>query len=389
MPSKAPKPYEPSFEERNLATAQAAAIQTQSPLQTQLLQEQVAAQKEQAAALTEQRDIVRQQAKVQGLLAPVLYKQAGLTPQFDEQGNITGFTENPQAADPNATLRQQIETGVLERQNAALKGELPVDPALQSQYAQQEATLRESLLKQFGAGYETGTGGGEALRNFQTQRDTVFDAARRGDITALGQLSLQQQAGRNDVQNANLSRILSTYGMGAQAAGGYTPNIQGYGNPYQNFGTNTNNPFLSMNQLAQQSQQQGRAFQNQQQQERIGYATTAAGIGLGIAAAASSVRFKKDITALDKDEYGQALKRLRETPIVRYRYKHEGPEREPHIGVLRELAPREIKNPDGATVSLQDWIGLAHAGLKAIDRKVDKLRDYMETGRPRLAHARG
>ena len=86
----------------------------------------------------------------------------------------------------------------------------------------------------------------------------------------------------------------------------------------------------------------------------------------------SSARYKRNITALDKDEYDAALKRVRETPITRYRYKWEGEQGPPHIGPILELAPPEITD-DGHRVNLLDYAGLQHAALKAVDRKVENL----------------
>jgi len=104
----------------------------------------------------------------------------------------------------------------------------------------------------------------------------------------------------------------------------------------------------------------------------IGTAVGAIGGALvgGVGGGFSSARYKRNIQPLDLDEYAKALKRVRETPITRYRYRWEedrGPE---HIGPILELAPPEITD-DGKTVNILDYAGLLHAGLKAVDRRVD------------------
>lgn len=100
----------------------------------------------------------------------------------------------------------------------------------------------------------------------------------------------------------------------------------------------------------------------------------------------STARVKKDITPLDPaefksaaeakglplDGYDESLAALRATPITRWRYKWESERGLPHIGPILELAPPELSR-DGLRISLLDYAGLQHAGLKALDRKVSRL----------------
>lgn len=106
------------------------------------------------------------------------------------------------------------------------------------------------------------------------------------------------------------------------------------------------------------------------------------------AIAMSSARLKKDIQPLDQDEYEAALLKVRETPVTRWRYTWEPEDREPHIGPILELSPKEIRQ-DALHVNLLDYAGLLHAGLKAVDRKVAAheitLRDVLDRGHRRGA----
>lgn len=113
-------------------------------------------------------------------------------------------------------------------------------------------------------------------------------------------------------------------------------------------------------------------------------------IASGINAAAtyySTARLKHDFDPLDPEEfaaaaearglplgdaYDAALQSLRETPITRYRYTWEGPETRPHIGPVLEMAPPELTD-DGWHLRLQDYVGLQHAGLKALDRRLSRV----------------
>jgi hypothetical protein len=90
------------------------------------------------------------------------------------------------------------------------------------------------------------------------------------------------------------------------------------------------------------------------------------------AAAASSATLKKNINPLDRDEYDAALDKVRALPIARWLYKHEPDSRTPHIGVIAELSPDEIR--DGPLhVNLMDMAGLTLASVKGLDRKVTRL----------------
>ena len=129
---KAPKP---TAEERRLQQAQAEQLQ----LQTEILQ---------------------QQREQQSVLLPVVADELGFDVEVDEFGNITSLAKRD---DPQEELREELETGLLERSLAALKGELPVSPALEQELASEEETLRNRLRAQFGPGFETSSPGIEAL----------------------------------------------------------------------------------------------------------------------------------------------------------------------------------------------------------------------------------
>jgi hypothetical protein len=179
-------------------------------------------QGEQTALLRQQRDILNEQLRRQELLAPVLYKQAGIAPQYDASGNITGFAELPNT-DTLKDLRQDIEKRFLERTQAALKGELPEDPGLLRQLQEGETQLNESLSRQLGPGYATSTPGIEALSNFQKRKSELLDAARRGDLTLAEQLGLARGA-------ANMASNTAEMGLESEAIRSPFQGGQGFGN---------------------------------------------------------------------------------------------------------------------------------------------------------------
>lgn len=188
--------------------------------------EEKALKQEQTDILRQQRDIIERQVRQQDLLAPFLYKQLGLTPTFDENGEITGFT---QADDPLAAQEKEIQKSFLDRTQAALRGELPQDPALLSELDKQEKELNESLRKQLGPGYMTSTPGQEALANFSKKKAELMSAASRGDLTLAETLGLarggsnQARVGDFLQRTSGINQLpLSSAGAFGAAAGGYS-----------------------------------------------------------------------------------------------------------------------------------------------------------------------
>lgn len=86
----------------------------------------------------------------------------------------------------------------------------------------------------------------------------------------------------------------------------------------------------------------------------------------------SSARFKRDIEPLDVDEYERALRKVRETPVVRFRYKDESPRSPKRLGIVIETSPPEVTR-DGLTLDMPSYTGLVLAGLKGLDRRVDRV----------------
>jgi hypothetical protein len=165
----------------------------------------------QTELLQQQQQIMEQMMQQQNLLAPFLYENMGLMPEIDpETGEITGFTQTEDPLDP---MRQEIEQLFLERSQAALAGELPVNPALMRDLEDEEATLREMLRKQVGPGYETSTPGIEKLGEFFERKESLLESARRGDLTLAEQLGITRgMANERYLQNL-MSNLSGAQGM--------------------------------------------------------------------------------------------------------------------------------------------------------------------------------
>lgn len=212
--------------------------------------EENALRAEQTELLRAQREILMAQQEQQRALLPLFAAQMGIELEFDDQGNVIGGERiadptgerqrellerqldvaeqslglqrqtleqalrtapvqerifNLQAQlleqqlkeatteDPLADRRQEIEELLLERSEKALKGELPVDPALERNIEEQREVLRARLQEQLGPGFETSTPGIEALQRFEESAEVLRDQARRGQLSLSEQLSLARQ----------------------------------------------------------------------------------------------------------------------------------------------------------------------------------------------------
>lgn len=175
-------------------------------------------QREQTSLLRQQGDMIQEQLRRQDLLAPILFKQAGLEPQFNEQGQVIGFTEMAEN-DTLKDLRLDIEKRFLERTQAALKGELPVDPGLLRELDEGGARLEESLMKQLGSGFATSTPGIQAMAEFNKRRSEILDAARRGDLTLAEQLGQARSATNLAHTGARMETILGSIAAPFEGSG--------------------------------------------------------------------------------------------------------------------------------------------------------------------------
>jgi len=269
---------------------------------------------------------------------------------LDNAWQITGVTKKN---DPHAPLRQQIERGWLDRVLAAQRGELPVNPALLRDLRESEQQMEETLRRQLGPGWSASSAGIEGLTKFGESKNIQLDQARRGDMTMAEALSLGRKQESEALRDNSLRRLLGIGQRNLPGIGGLFEASKGYSAPLAymlgerqgqfgadaiQFQYDADSPFTWRN-LFRSFQSDARSFG-----------------GMAGGAAMSTVRVKKDIEPVDK-QGATALQKLRDTPIFRYRYTWESPERERHVGPLLELSPKEIRASD-THISLLDYIGL-------------------------------
>lgn len=174
-------------------------------------QAEIALQGEQLRLTRMQREQTERMLRLQNLMEPYLLRELGLRPTY-ENGQLTSLEEIPRSElDPLYDQRQEINRLLTERSLSALRGELPVSPGLLTDLERQEETLRETLRRGLGAGYELSTPGSRRLEEFNLRRNQLLEEARRGDITLGEQLELARSLGNQQITAARMANVSAPY----------------------------------------------------------------------------------------------------------------------------------------------------------------------------------
>lgn len=176
-------------------------------------------------------------------------------------GRITGYELLPEVAAQQKRLRelqgqQQEITGMMqERTLKALRGELPIDPAIERWISEGRQTLGDQLRANLGSGYLTSTPGIQALAEFDKRANEIRSAAQRDAIYNTSQL---QQAGTQFGSSIDQMRLGNVTGIqtmpfgGAQGLGAAGAALQG---PLSGYLQDRNMQFQAAVQNAQQANQ--------------------------------------------------------------------------------------------------------------------------------------
>lgn len=206
---------------------------------------------------------LKSQNNLQNLLLPYQLKQMGLSGTFGADGALTGVTEiapteeqqktsdlnksfldlalsQVQGQAANLPQTQEIQKQLQDRELAALKGELPVNPALTRELGEQGDVLNESLRKQLGTGYETSDPGIRALATFNQRKNETLESARRGDLSMADQLSQARSASNFNAAGGGLTSA----NLAEQLRGTKLSELAGINGAFSS-GINNLNPFLS------------------------------------------------------------------------------------------------------------------------------------------------
>jgi len=182
--------------------------------------QQIEAQNLQNQLLKQQVELQQRQYGEQQVIAPMLYQQMGYTPQYDSTGKLTGLTQTPEMQ-AQMQAKNQITEAYNQRQLAALRGELPVDPGLMIDLNRQEQSQKATLASQFGQGGQGGTGATQSMDTFNARKMAILEGARRGDLTLAEQLGASEQM----QQTALMQRSLSGASAGTTFQSGLLGNL--------------------------------------------------------------------------------------------------------------------------------------------------------------------
>lgn len=302
--------------------------------------------------------------------------------------------------------QQEIQRLSDQRTLAILRGEAPpLSPAQEARIRtvfDQAESEGEDDIRQFGEEIAaarglrlTDTPIGSEVINARTDLAAKLKASRAAAELNLGQTeqafaesvrqfqaNLNQTAYQNRLALLGRSSAASTGGATfAPAVGGQSP-VFSTNDPIAAFGAIT--PLINSmtgERIAGATRIEKSSFQTNPGAFDYAKLLIGAAGGAAGAIALSSARFKKDIEPLDRDEYDRARRRLvRETPVTRWRYRHEPDGGRPHTGPILELSPEEIKASE-THLDLLSYVGNLHAATKAIDRDVQEIQATLRRAR--------
>jgi hypothetical protein len=101
----------------------------------------------------------------------------------------------------------------------------------------------------------------------------------------------------------------------------------------------------------------------------------------------SSKEYKRDISTLTPEDERLALRALLTTPVVRFRYKDQGPDAKEKIGVIAEDAPKELlAEANSKALSLSEYISFVHAAMKAQQLIIEKHQQLLYAQQKQIDH---
>lgn len=233
-----------------------------------------------------------------------------------------------------------------DRQLKAMKGELPISPAMEKELTDQRDKTVEALNQRLGSNWNTTTAGIQAMSEFDKRAELLREEARRGQIS-VGEGLLESRLGfLSDLTQRDISNLGNT--------GSYFMNpsyFQAALQPYQN---------------QRSMETQASMYNAQNSMSGLSGIMTLGGMlgGAGIMKY-SSREYKKDIKPVQDDEQ---LEALLGTKVYNWKYKGEEDE---HVGPITEESPKQIVTPDGEKLDLGDAIGMLMSSVKALNKKME------------------
>ena len=370
------------------------------PLMTESQKQQYEVMKQQLNLQTKQLQLMEEEMAEAKALKPFVLQKMGLVQETNEDGTIKyrKMTEEEYEATLNPVELQAYKNLKLslERQEKALRGELPISDATKQQKEQEFKQFKEAMAR---AGHtitgdtpETATAdttaGIQSLKAFQQKWAVIEEAERRGELTA-GAPAAMQQFGIVSDEESRRTGLMAGYpqlrtglatGYGGQvvpltagipqSAGilsQYQPLLSGYSSLLQ--------PYQYQRGLEFQANVANAQAQAQSQSSLFGGLGSLLGTGLGAFGALaflSGRKFKKDINKQRPKDEEKAIDMIKDIDTYTYRYKGEGnvPKR---MGMMADNAPALLTNSTKTTIDIPRTLGLLTVAMKALANKVEKL----------------
>lgn len=301
----------------------------------------------QADNLNQASEIAAFTANIQRTMLPVLLQQSGFNLTYDEDGNISGLERGDQEGQAQA---DELRDALTQRSLAALRGELPTNPALLRELEEREEQLQRELMQDFGSisAGRTSTPGSERKIGFERFRAETLENARRADIAQLTPLAQSGIAQSEDLTSQFLNRALT---VGGSVTG------QGFNQVAAGFGSAASN-------LAQ-----NRQFLTQIQEQRRGQAQAAAGAGIGTAVGAivCSKSLKENFETLDEGHIAEQVENL---VIEKWNYKTDD---QNHIGPYAEDFAEAFGLGDGQKINIMDMMSVLMITVKQQGKRLKEL----------------
>ena len=111
--------------------------------------------------------------------------------KYNDKGELTKMTEEEQLALMTESEREEYEIGgkMRERQLMALEGRLPISPALEEEFGEQQKLLDVEMSSRLGSGWQTSTPGIQSRERAASREGLLREEARRGLISQSEALS--------------------------------------------------------------------------------------------------------------------------------------------------------------------------------------------------------
>ncbi len=297
-----------------------------------------------------QLEALRRSAKLEEDMEPFILQSMRL--KRDEEGNLVKMTEEEFKESLGVADLQAYENLLLsqERQSRALRGELPLTEAGQQRKMEEFASFKERMARSGhviegddpeSATAET-TSGIQGLKAFNQRYGLLEEAERYGELNRGTSAIMQRMGVASDIGTRRTGGMLD-FPTGplrrSQAAAGLL-------RPHYYQPQNATGDIMAM----------------------------AGTLGAAGIMAISARKYKKQIAPTTAKESKEALEMVKGLDTYSYRYKWEGEEGPPRLGLMADEAPRAVVTPDREGLDVGRMLGLLTVATKALARKVEQRR---------------